>query len=31
MFAGCAKDVGMLIDTDVLIWFLRGQNSARES
>ena len=25
MFAGCAKGIGMLIDTDVLIWFLRGQ------
>ena len=29
MFAGCAKVVGMLIDTDVLIWFLRGRRSAR--
>ena len=25
MFAVCAKGVGMLIDTDVPIWFLRGQ------
>ena len=31
MFAGCAKGVGMLIDTDVLIWFLRGQRSARDA
>ena len=29
MFAGCAKVAGMLIDTDVLIWFLRGRRSAR--
>ena len=25
MFAVYAMGVGMLIDTDVLIWFLRGQ------
>ena len=31
MFAGSGKDVGMLIDTDVLIWFLRGQRSARDA
>ena len=31
MFAACGKDVGMLIDTDVLIWFLRGQRSARDA
>ena len=31
MFAVCGKDVGMLIDTDVLIWFLRGRRSARDA
>ena len=27
----CAKAGGMLVDTDVLIWFLRGQHSARKA
>ena len=27
----CAKDVCVLIDTDVLIWFLRGRDSARDA
>ena len=31
MFAVCGKDVGMLIDTDVLIWFLHGRRSARDA
>ena len=31
MFESCASCVGMLIDTDVLIWFLRGQSSARDA
>ena len=31
MFEVCARDGGMLIDTDVLIWFLRGQSSARDA
>ena len=31
MFAACGKDDCMLIDTDVLIWFLRGQRSARDA
>ena len=31
MFDGCAKGVVMLVDTDVLIWFLRGQHSARSA
>ena len=31
MFANCAKGVWMLIDTDVLIWFLRGRNSALDA
>ena len=28
MFEVCAKGEAMLVDTDVLIWFLRGQPSA---
>ena len=31
MFESCAKGVWMLIDTDVLIWFLRGRNSALDA
>ena len=31
MFENCAKGVWMLIDTDVLIWFLRGRNSALDA
>ena len=31
MFGNCAKGVRMLIDTDVLIWFLRGRNSALDA
>ena len=27
----CAKGARMLIDTDVLIWFLRGRSSARDA
>lgn len=29
MCANCAKDASLLIDTDVLIWLLRGRDSAR--
>ena len=31
MFGNCAKGAWMLIDTDVLIWFLRGRNSALDA
>ena len=31
MFENCAKGGWMLIDTDVLIWFLRGRNSALDA
>ena len=31
MFEVCARDGGVLVDTDVLIWFLRGRSSAREA
>ena len=31
MFENCAKGVWMLVDTDVLIWFLRGRNSALDA
>ena len=30
-FATCAKNVSLLVDTDVLIWFLRGRASARRT
>ena len=31
MFEICARGGGVLVDTDVLIWFLRGRSSAREA
>ena len=31
MFEVCARGGGVLVDTDVLIWFLRGRSSAREA
>ena len=31
MFGSCARDAWMLVDTDVLIWFLRGRNSALDA
>ena len=31
MFEVCASGGGTLVDTDVLIWFLRGQSSAQEA
>ena len=31
MFGHCAKGARMLVDTDVLIWFLRGRNSALDA
>ncbi len=31
MFGACAKRVAMLVDTDVLIWFFRGRNSAQQA
>ena len=31
MFGNCGRGVRMLIDTDVLIWFLRGRNSALDA
>ncbi len=31
MFDVCARGGGVLVDTDVLIWFLRGQSSAGEA
>ena len=31
MFGNCGKGVRMLVDTDVLIWFLRGRNSALDA
>ena len=31
MFEICARGGDVLVDTDVLIWFLRGRSSAREA
>ena len=31
MSGSCAKGAWMLVDTDVLIWFLRGRNSALDA
>ena len=31
MYEACVQTAGMLVDTDVLIWFLRGRLSARKA